>query len=144
MGREQQEGQVKEEEGGGGGGLCRAFVSHMSKLSSMRKETGQVDFSRIISAWKVERAKEHSEVLEELHPGGTAATQARKQQRETGTLAANVQERMSSFGNVHRKARARTERERVLAELHSAVQRWCQCSSKTHFSTLSLSMHTRL
>ena len=39
---------------GGGGGTCRAFVSCMAKLPSMRKANGSVDFSRIMAAWKVE------------------------------------------------------------------------------------------
>ena len=85
----------------GGGGACRAFVSRMAKQPSMRKANGAMDFAKIMIAWQVENEKKHSGLLEELRPIGFDATEVRRQQRLSGELKSNLQERMSSLGNVH-------------------------------------------
>ena len=64
----------------GGGGLCRAFVSHMSKQPGMRDDSGRPCFARIMTAWKAEAAKYQSDLFDSLRAQAEEATCTRRPQ----------------------------------------------------------------
>ena len=80
----------------GGGGIARAFVSKMA--SSHRLPSGKLDLTEIWRLYRIEKAKESSEILKSLAEAAVAATRARRQQILNGTKYA-----MSSFGAVSKK-----------------------------------------
>ena len=79
---------------GGGGGLCRAFVSHMSK--SCRTADGSLDFARIMELHRLEKGRPVCELLQSLRAEGRLATKARTDQCKAGKRWS-----MSSFGAIN-------------------------------------------
>ena len=99
---------------GGGGGSCRAFVSLLAP-DNVRPD-GRTDFTAIMEKYKIEKAKESSEVLESLKELGVEATRARREQFEHGQRWL-----VSSFGKVRPQALRGDARRAELKRLMDAM-----------------------
>ena len=99
---------------GGGGGLARAFISLKSR--TMKLPNGRPDLKAIAAAYRCEKNKEHSDVLESLRADALAATMARRQQFQQGSRW-----QMSSFGTVHHQTLKKAKLQSELRALSGAA-----------------------